>query len=130
MFIHGYNTNHVQSLQIMAQMAAFGNFPSYIKPFLFTWPAGQNFLEFFDARDNARNPSLHDAFKDFMLSLKDNGAPEREAERPSEALVFLAREKWVASCGLSGIRQVHIIAHSLGSRVLIQSLHKIVADEE
>ena len=72
-FVHGYNTNDVQSMQIMAQMAAFGNFPSYIKPFLFTWPAGENFLEFFDARENAKNPLLHAAFTDFLRSLRDNG---------------------------------------------------------
>ncbi|KAL8272141.1 hypothetical protein Esti_003934 [Eimeria stiedai] len=72
-FVHGYNTNDVQSMQIMAQMAAFGNFPSYIKPFLFTWPSGENFLEFFDASENARNPQLHAAFTDFIRSLRDNG---------------------------------------------------------
>lgn len=95
-FVHGYNTNDVQSMQIMAQMAAFGNFPSYIKPFLFTWPAGENFLQFFDARENAKNPQLHAAFTDFLRSLRDNG-----------------------------IRQLHLLAHSLGSRMLIMSLHRI-----
>ncbi|CBZ51136.1 conserved hypothetical protein [Neospora caninum Liverpool] len=92
-FIHGYNTNHVQSLQIMAQMLSFGNFPSYIKPFLFTWPAGRNFTEFFEARDNANNPKIQECFHEFIVSLRDNG-----------------------------IRQIHIMAHSLGSRLLMNSL--------
>ncbi|PHJ22047.1 transmembrane [Cystoisospora suis] len=98
-FIHGYNTNHVQSLQIMAQMLSFGNFPSYIKPFLFTWPAGRNFAEFFEARENANNPRIQDCFRDFILSLRDNG-----------------------------IRQIHIMAHSLGSRLLMNSLHRFAED--
>ncbi|EPR59751.1 hypothetical protein TGGT1_289880 [Toxoplasma gondii GT1] len=92
-FIHGYNTNHVQSLQIMAQMLSFGNFPSYIKPFLFTWPAGRNFTEFFEARENANNPKIQQCFHEFIVSLRDNG-----------------------------IRQIHIMAHSLGSRLLMNSL--------
>ncbi|XP_026193348.1 uncharacterized protein LOC34624072 [Cyclospora cayetanensis] len=99
-FVHGYNTNDVQSMQIMAQMAAFGNFPPYIKPFLFTWPAGENFMEFFDARENAKNPQLHAAFTDFLKSLRDNG-----------------------------IRQIHLLAHSLGSRMLIMSLHRIEQED-
>ncbi|KAL8448018.1 hypothetical protein Emed_004017 [Eimeria media] len=99
-FVHGYNTNDVQSMQIMAQMAAFGNFPSYIKPFLFTWPSGENFLQFFDASENARNPQLHAAFTDFIRSLRDNG-----------------------------IRQIHLLAHSLGSRMLIMSLHRIEQED-
>ncbi|PFH32079.1 hypothetical protein BESB_020200 [Besnoitia besnoiti] len=98
-FIHGYNTNHVQSLQIMAQMLSFGNFPSYIKPFLFTWPAGSKFTEFFEARENANNAKIQECFLEFITSLRDNG-----------------------------IRQVHIMAHSLGSRLLMNSLRKFADD--
>ncbi|KAF8817864.1 hypothetical protein IE077_000529 [Cardiosporidium cionae] len=98
-FCHGYNTTLIQSLQILGQMASFGNFPNYIKPFIFTWPAGKNFLQFYPAFYNSCNAEIHKNFHHFLLSLRDNG-----------------------------IRQFHIMVHSMGSRMFLMSMRKIVED--
>ncbi|CRG98430.1 conserved Plasmodium protein, unknown function [Plasmodium relictum] len=99
-FIHGYNTNHLEALQVLGQMASFGNFPNYIKLFLFNWPSGKNFLEFFIAKDNSKNKKVHHAFKSFLDTLRNNG-----------------------------IRQIHIITHSMGTRMFLLAFHDIVNSE-
>ncbi|ETB62229.1 hypothetical protein YYC_00843 [Plasmodium yoelii 17X] len=96
-FIHGYNTSHLEALQILGQMASFGNFPNYIKLFLFNWPSGKNMLEFFIARENSKNKEIHHAFKSFLNTLRNNG-----------------------------IKQIHIITHSMGTRMFLLSFHDIV----
>ncbi|CAD2109674.1 hypothetical protein YYG_02369 [Plasmodium vinckei petteri] len=96
-FIHGYNTSHLEALQILGQMASFGNFPNYIKLFLFNWPSGKNILEFFIARENSKNKEIHHAFKSFLDTLRNNG-----------------------------IKQIHIITHSMGTRMFLLSFHDIV----
>ncbi|CXI77483.1 conserved Plasmodium protein, unknown function [Plasmodium berghei] len=99
-FIHGYNTSHLEALQILGQMASFGNFPNYIKLFLFNWPSGKNILEFFIARENSKNKEIHHAFKSFLNTLRNNG-----------------------------IKQIHIITHSMGTRMFLLSFHDIVKGE-
>ncbi|KJP89357.1 hypothetical protein AK88_01023 [Plasmodium fragile] len=99
-FIHGYNTSHLEALQILGQMASFGNFPNYIKLFLFNWPSGKNFLEFFIAKDNSKNKKGHHAFKCFLDTLRSNG-----------------------------IRHVHIITHSMGTRMFLLAFHDIVKSD-
>ncbi|EUD66641.1 hypothetical protein C922_02962 [Plasmodium inui San Antonio 1] len=99
-FIHGYNTSHLEALQILGQMASFGNFPNYIKLFLFNWPSGKNFLEFFVAKDNSKNKKVHHAFKCFLDTLRSNG-----------------------------IRHVHIITHSMGTRMFLLAFHDIVKSD-
>ncbi|SCM24781.1 conserved Plasmodium protein, unknown function [Plasmodium chabaudi chabaudi] len=96
-FIHGYNTSHLEALQILGQMASFGNFPNYIKLFLFNWPSGKNMLEFFIARENSKNKEIHHAFKSFLDTLRNNG-----------------------------IKQIHIITHSMGTRMFLLAFHDIV----
>lgn len=92
LYIHGYNNSHIevrtkcfesvcdtlhlglrQTLQILGQMAAFGNYPNHIRLFVFSWPAGSGFLEFFKARKAAEDTSTHQALADFLTSLRDNG---------------------------------------------------------
>ncbi|SOV21899.1 conserved Plasmodium membrane protein, unknown function [Plasmodium sp. DRC-Itaito] len=99
-FIHGYNTSHLEALQILGQMASFGNFPNYIKLFLFNWPSGKNLLEFFIAKDNSQNKKVHHAFKSFLDTLRNNG-----------------------------IRQIHIITHSMGTRMFLLAFHDIVSSD-
>lgn len=98
LYIHGYNNSHEESLQVLGQMAAFGNYPNHIRLFLFSWPAGSGFWQFFKARKAAEDPRTHQALADLLRALRDNG-----------------------------IRQVHIMCHSMGARLFLRSFRKAAA---
>lgn len=95
-FIHGFNTSCTDSVVLMGQMSAFGNFPPYIKPLIFSWPSENSLFKFFKARDNASNEVVHCHFKSFIEALFENG-----------------------------IRNLHIMTHSMGARMFITSFSKI-----
>ncbi|KAF7456607.1 putative membrane protein [Cryptosporidium felis] len=98
-FIHGYNNSIVDALRQVGQMIAFGNFPSYIKPMVFSWPSGNSFLEYFKARRSAESPYTHDSLYQLILGLKNRG-----------------------------IRHVHVMTHSMGTRLFIQAFPKLLAE--
>ena len=95
-YVHGYNNSHHESAQVLGQMAAFGNFPNYVKLFLFAWPGGNGFFEFFKARRAAEDPLSHNAMLDFLLALK-----------------------------FSGVTRIHFICHSMGARLFLRSFAKV-----
>eukprot|EP00873_Tetraselmis_striata_P001744 jgi/Tetstr1/422008/TSEL_012872.t1 len=43
LYIHGYNSPLEWGVKGLGQLIALGNFPSYLKPFVFSWPTGQLF---------------------------------------------------------------------------------------
>lgn len=92
LYIHGYNNSHTESLQILGQMAAFGNYPNHIRLFLFSWPAGKGFWQFFSARHAAENAKTHTALFNMLRALQDDG-----------------------------IRGIHILCHSMGARLFLRS---------
>lgn len=98
-FIHGYNNTIVDALRQVGQMIAFGNFPSYIKPMVFSWPSGNSFLEYFKARKNAESPHTHNSLYQLILGLKNRG-----------------------------IRHIHVMTHSMGTRLFIQSFPKLLLE--
>ncbi|OII72899.1 uncharacterized protein cubi_00871 [Cryptosporidium ubiquitum] len=98
-FIHGYNNSIMDALRQVGQMIAFGNFPSYIKPMVFSWPSGNSFLQYFKARKNAESPHTHDSLYQLILGLKNRG-----------------------------IRHIHIMTHSMGTRLFIQSFPKLLLE--
>ncbi|KAK6590775.1 hypothetical protein RS030_132046 [Cryptosporidium xiaoi] len=98
-FIHGYNNTIVDALRQVGQMIAFGNFPAYIKPMVFSWPSGNSFLEYFIARKNAESPLTHNSLCQLIIGLRNRG-----------------------------IRHVHIMTHSMGTRLFIQSFPKLLSE--
>ncbi|KAJ1604785.1 transmembrane domain-containing protein [Cryptosporidium canis] len=98
-FIHGYNNTIMDALRQVGQMIAFGNFPSYIKPMVFSWPSGNSFLEYFKARKSAESPHTHDSLYQLILGLRNRG-----------------------------IRHIHIMTHSMGTRLFIQSFPKLLLE--
>ncbi|KAH8741502.1 hypothetical protein FG386_003144 [Cryptosporidium ryanae] len=98
-FIHGYNNTIVDALRQVGQMIAFGNFPAYIKPMVFSWPSGNSFLEYFIARKNAENPLTHNSLCQLIIGLRNRG-----------------------------IRHIHIMTHSMGTRLFIQSFPKLLSE--
>eukprot|EP00914_Ancora_sagittata_P027693 GHVO01054116.1.p1 GENE.GHVO01054116.1~~GHVO01054116.1.p1 ORF type:complete len:571 (-),score=114.90 GHVO01054116.1:109-1821(-) len=98
LYIHGYNNNHVESLQGLGQMAAFGNFPNHLKIYLLTWPAGKSFAQFYMARNNAEDTRSHEALHDLLRAFRDNG-----------------------------VRNLHIMCHSMGSRLFLKAFRRITS---
>eukprot|EP00922_Rhytidocystis_sp_ex-Travisia-forbesii_P003432 GHVS01005002.1.p1 GENE.GHVS01005002.1~~GHVS01005002.1.p1 ORF type:complete len:1134 (-),score=178.85 GHVS01005002.1:997-3987(-) len=94
-FCHGYNCVLVHTLAALGQMSAFAHFPTYIKSFVFNWPCGLGVATFFDARRWAMSEKTSKAFILFITSLRR-----------------------------LGIRQFHIMAHSMGSRMLLFALKR------
>ena len=96
LFIHGWQSSLKQAHLVLAQFLTLAGCPSHLKPVVFNWPCGGLFTY-----DKAR----------------DSGCQSTETRA---AFVELLR-----SLANSGIRKVHILAHSMGARVLCHSLRDI-----
>ncbi|KAL8015829.1 putative alpha/Beta hydrolase [Plasmopara halstedii] len=97
--LHGYSCALDYGIQRLAQLLALGDFPSYIHPFVFSWPSG-GVLAFFQAKEvgSEGERTAHD-FILFLQSLID-----------------------------AGYTKLNIIAHSMGARVFFSSLNKGLFD--
>lgn len=93
-FVHGYNTPPKWAVQMLGQVLTLGEFPSNIRPFVYAWPGGASYMSFFTARRNAAKPEV--------------------SERLIEMIKALTAQGFVS---------FHLIAHSMGSRV-VSSLAK------
>ncbi|CAI5702353.1 unnamed protein product [Peronospora effusa] len=98
--LHGYNCSLDYGMNRLAQLLALGDFPSFIHPFVFSWPSG-GVLAYFQA--------------------KQTGS---ESERTSHDFVLFLKSLIGA-----GYTKLNIIAHSMGARVFFGSLNKGLFDE-
>jgi len=88
-FLPGFNASTSDAVRILSQLLALGNFPPYIKPVVFSWPAGK------------------------ITSFASAQTTGCESEATRRDLVELFR-----GLGSIGLRRVHIVSHSMGVRVL------------
>ncbi|CAH0477644.1 unnamed protein product [Peronospora belbahrii] len=98
--LHGYNCSLDYGMNRLAQLLALGDFPSYIHPFVFSWPSG-GVLAYFQA--------------------KKIGS---ESERTSHDFILFLK-----SLIGTGYTKLNIIAHSMGARVFFGSLNKGLFEE-
>ncbi|KAM9966620.1 hypothetical protein ACTFIR_006840 [Dictyostelium discoideum] len=96
LFIHGYDHDLKDALKRFAQFLALGHFPNYIKPFVFNWPSSTSPLLYWCAHSVASDNDNH---RDL--------------------------QKFIESLGQSGIRNLHIMCHSMGTRFFLRSFSKI-----
>mmetsp|Transcript_11242 Transcript_11242/g.31889 ORF Transcript_11242/g.31889 Transcript_11242/m.31889 type:complete len:864 (+) Transcript_11242:160-2751(+) len=92
-FLPGFNSATADSMKLLAQLLALGNFPSYLKPFIYSWPAG-DLMGFAGAQTH--------------------GA---EANQTSQDL-----KAFLIALGETGIKNIHFLTHSMGIRVLTAAL--------
>ncbi|KAG3080924.1 hypothetical protein PI124_g19289 [Phytophthora idaei] len=98
--LHGYNCSLDYGMNRLAQLLALGDFPSYIHPFVFSWPSG-GVLAYFQAKGvGSESDRTADDFILFLKSLID-----------------------------AGYTKLNIIAHSMGARVFFNSLNKGLLEE-
>lgn len=93
-FIHGWTAGHKNSHQQLAQFLNLSALGPQVKPFVFAWPCGLTPLSF---------PRV--------VKLASTSAP-----------VHAALAAFIASIAQAGIRRVHILAHSMGVRLLCSAL--------
>eukprot|EP01113_Clastostelium_recurvatum_P032840 TRINITY_DN4274_c0_g1_i6.p1 TRINITY_DN4274_c0_g1~~TRINITY_DN4274_c0_g1_i6.p1 ORF type:complete len:807 (+),score=169.26 TRINITY_DN4274_c0_g1_i6:202-2622(+) len=92
LFIHGYDHNLKDSLKRFGQFLALGHFPSHLRPFVFNWPSSTNPFLYWCAHSVASDNDTHRDLKRFLQSLR-----------------------------MSGIRQLHVLCHSMGTRFFLRS---------
>jgi len=94
LFIHGLNHTLDDALKRFGQFLALGNFPPYLKPFVFSWPASTNVCYYWCAVGMSSDNDTHRDLKQFIGGL----------------------------CR-SGIRKLHIMCHSMGARFFLRSFN-------
>lgn len=98
--LHGYNCSLDYGMNRLAQLLALGDFPSYIHPFVFSWPSG-GVLAYWQAKNTgSESERTASDFQQFLESLID-----------------------------AGYTKLNIIAHSMGARIFFSGLHKGMFDE-
>lgn len=92
LFIHGFDHDLKDSIKRFGQFLALGHFPQYIIPFVFNWPSSTNSLMYWCAHSVASDTDNHRDLRRFLHSLR-----------------------------VAGIRQLHVLCHSMGTRFFMRS---------
>ncbi|KAF9404095.1 hypothetical protein BGZ94_004386, partial [Podila epigama] len=93
-FIHGYNCALTYGIARLGQLLSLGEFPPYIKPFVFSWPSSTT-LGYFNAKTVGCSDSVGNDLLRFIQDLRD-----------------------------AGFQRVHILAHSMGARIVLSAFRK------
>jgi len=93
-FVHGYNCPLTYGIARLGQLLSLGEFPPYIKPFIFSWPSSTT-MGYYNAK---RVGCSDEVAKDLRQFLDDLRA--------------------------AGFRRVHVLAHSMGARIVLSALRK------
>ncbi|KAF9156579.1 hypothetical protein BG015_003879 [Linnemannia schmuckeri] len=97
-FVHGYNCALTYGIGRLGQLLALGEFPPYIKPFVFSWPSSTT-MGYFTAKSVGCSDNVANDLRQFIIDLKE-----------------------------AGFRRVHILAHSMGARIVLSALRKSYFD--
>eukprot|EP01111_Echinosteliopsis_oligospora_P012372 TRINITY_DN4218_c0_g1_i1.p1 TRINITY_DN4218_c0_g1~~TRINITY_DN4218_c0_g1_i1.p1 ORF type:complete len:713 (-),score=135.96 TRINITY_DN4218_c0_g1_i1:21-2159(-) len=92
LFIHGFDHDLKDSLKRFGQFLALGHFPKHLVPFVFNWPSATNGLLYWCAHSVASDTDNHRDLKRFLQSMR-----------------------------AAGIRQLHVMCHSMGTRFFLRS---------
>lgn len=93
LFIHGYKTPLNEAPLLLGQLIALGAFPNRVKPFMYLWPAGTQVWHYYQARRASQHPLCQKGLVTFLRSLHQHG-----------------------------VKYIHVLAHSMGSRLFLKSL--------
>ncbi|EKX73023.1 conserved hypothetical protein [Theileria equi strain WA] len=100
-YIHGFNVSCIDSISIFGQIISFGNYPQYIKPFVFSWPSGSRLTQFRYAIAHSTSSATKTAFLLMLKAFLDNG-----------------------------IRDVHFMTHSMGATMFLSAFADILNSED
>ena len=97
LYLPGFNTPLGFSLQRMGQLLALARLPAHIAPFVFSWPGGRE-----------------------MSYLSASRATEEDWMASDLLALFEGLEA-------NGVTKVHVLAHSMGARLLLSSLPRLLS---
>ena len=95
LYVPGFNAALKDEISCVGQLLCLGDFPPQVKAFLFSWPGGRE-LTYFTAINYAKHPRCQADFAAFVASFID-----------------------------AGVREFHVICHSVGAHVFLSALHLI-----
>jgi len=93
LYVPGFNASVKDEVCAIGQLLCLGDFPPSVKAFTFSWPGGRE-LTYFTALGYARHPRCQADFAAFVASLID-----------------------------AGVREFHVLCHSVGAHVFFSALH-------
>ncbi|KAF9347459.1 hypothetical protein BGX26_001038 [Mortierella sp. AD094] len=93
-FVHGYNCALTYGIGRLGQLLSLGEFPPYIKPFVFSWPSSTT-MGYFTAKSVGCSDNVAKDLRQFLTDLHE-----------------------------AGFRRVHVLAHSMGARIVLSALRK------
>ncbi len=96
-FIHGWNAGHKNSHQQLAQFLNLSRLGPHVKPFIFSWPSGSGFVSF----------------------------PQTVKFASDDEKLHKCLAKFFESIAASGIRNIHVCAHSMGSRLFCSAFPEV-----
>lgn len=95
--LHGWTATVESQAEILGQLFAMGGFPPHIKPLLYGWPSGLKIPPWYmEAARSSESEAVHNDFRVFLEGLR-----------------------------AAGIAKVHILAHSMGGRLLCSSFASV-----
>lgn len=96
-YLPGFNTSLSLALQRLGQLLALADLPEHFRSFVFSWPGGRA-MSYLAAMAAVDDPRMADDLGSLLRALRDNG-----------------------------VRKVHMLAHSMGARLLLQALPTLSA---
>ncbi|KAF9572987.1 hypothetical protein EC968_009192 [Mortierella alpina] len=93
-FVHGYNCPLTYGIARLGQLLSLGEFPPYIKPFVFSWPSSVT-MGYFTAKSVGCSDDVAKDLQQFIADLRE-----------------------------AGYQRVHVLAHSMGARIVLSALRK------
>ncbi|KAG0309670.1 hypothetical protein BGZ98_009990 [Dissophora globulifera] len=93
-FVHGYNCPLTYGIARLGQLLSLGEFPPYIKPFVFSWPSSTT-MGYFTAKTVGCSDDVAKDLRQFISDLRE-----------------------------AGFRRVHMLVHSMGARIVLSALRK------
>ena len=95
MYMPGFNATVKDGITVCGQLLCLADFPPHLKAFMYSWPGGRE-LTYFTAINYSRSARNQADFAAFFASLIE-----------------------------AGVKEFHILAHSVGAHVLFSALHLI-----
>ncbi|KAK2194661.1 Protein of unknown function DUF900 [Babesia duncani] len=100
-YIHGFCVTSENAMRVMGQVIAFGNYPDYIKPFVFSWPSGNSVTHIKMALSNSVSAEIRARFVLMLQSLVKNG-----------------------------VSDIHVITHSMGTKMFLDAFIEIINSQK
>jgi len=94
-YMPGFNATVLDGVTVCGQLLCLADLPPHLKAFMFSWPGGRG-LTYYTAINTAKAPRNQTDFARFFASIID-----------------------------AGVREIHILCHSVGAQVLFSALHLI-----